>query len=404
MTQNVMQKNSPPSSIGQLRAMDGYRGVLALCVAIYHTAWPSNINQSAFFEQGTVLVDLFFVFSGFLMYGIYRDRIQNWDQGATFMKRRLARLYPIHLFMLILMALFAGVRILVHDLGLAATDVGEVLPFTEGARETWYSFFVNVFMLQATGLTDTLTFNYPSWTISGDFFAYSLFAILMVVAPPKRFIDFIPLLAGMVGVYLFLATQKDSMNITYDYGAIRVIAGFIAGMFGAFIFGKIKSNEGHKLILKNRILINAIEVFALMSFILFVIYMPGKLQFFVAPFAFVFVVVFAFNGGLISKFMSNKLFAYFAKISYSVYMVHIIIAIVMGMAADLFIVPVLLDSVTMPTLLGDIYLIPYLLLVIAFSHITYHLIEIPGASLISKIKIRATLKNMKQKLLPISGK
>ena len=404
MTQNVMQKVSTPSSIGQLRAMDGYRGVLALCVAIYHTAWPSYINETAFFEQGTVLVDLFFVFSGFLMYGIYRDRIQTWDQGATFMKRRFARLYPIHLFMLLLMALFAAVRLVAHDYGLASTQVGEILPFHDGARETWYSFFVNIFMLQATGLTDSLTFNYPSWTISGDLFAYSLFAILMVIAPPKKFTSFLPLLIIMTGIYAFLATQKANMDITYDYGAIRVIAGFIAGMFGAFIFTKIKSHNGHEKFLNNRIFINILEVFALMAFILFVIYMPGKLQFFVAPFAFIFVVVFSFNAGLISKFMSNKLFAYFAKISYSVYMVHIVVAIVMGLAADSFIVPALLDSGTMPTLLGDLYLIPYLLLVIAFSHLTYHLIEVPGGKIMSKIQIRGSIKYLTRKLLPALAK
>lgn len=397
----MTQKGTKPqSSIGQLRALDGYRGVLALCVAIYHTSWPSITNETAFFDQGTVIVDLFFVFSGFLMYGIYRDRIANFDQGATFMKRRLARLYPIHLFMLFVMALFAGVRLLAHEYGFAGTQAGEILPFHEGARETWYSFFVNVFMLQATGLTDSLSFNYPSWTISGDLFAYSFFAILMVLAPPKKFLDFIPLLAVMIGIYVFMSMQKPNMDITYDYGAIRVLAGFIAGMFGAFVFGKIKSHARHDAILKNPLLINPIEVAALMGFILFVIYMPGKLQFLVAPFAFFFVVVFAFNGGLISKFMSNGVFAYLAKISYSIYMVHIIIAIVMGMAADIALLPMLDKVGLIGSWTGDVYLIPYLLIVIIASHITYHLIEIPGSKVISKIQFRGSFHYIKNKPRP----
>jgi len=85
-------------------------------------------------------------------------------------------------------------------------------------------------------------------------------------------------------------------------------------------------------------------------------------------------------------------------------MVHIIVAIVMGMAADIFIVPALLDSGTMPTLLGDLYLIPYLLLVIAFSHLTYHLIEVPGGKIMSKIQIRGSIKYLTRKLLPVLAK
>lgn len=58
-------------------ALDGFRGLLAIMIAIYHTMWLSHFNNSDLFTTGPVLVDMFFVFSGFLMFTLYDGKISN---------------------------------------------------------------------------------------------------------------------------------------------------------------------------------------------------------------------------------------------------------------------------------------------------------------------------------------
>ena len=161
-------------------ALDGFRGLLALFVAIYHTYWPSYINGSAFFENGPVIIDLFFVFSGFLLFTLYAGNIKTDTDAAKFFKKRFARLYPLHLFTLVLFLAFVCFRVFMHGLGFATLDAGEVLPFQPGASEGWATLLSNLTLLHSMGLHDSLSFNAPSGTISVEFFAYFTLAALLL--------------------------------------------------------------------------------------------------------------------------------------------------------------------------------------------------------------------------------
>jgi len=166
------------------------------------------------------------------------------------------------------------------------------------------------------------------------------------------------------------------MNITYDYGFWRCVAGFYTGVLAAVCFPKIKSIIQDLSYAAG----TALECLVLAASIAFVILVSGKGQFTVAPVIFGFVVVFASDKGAISKFMSQRLFQYLAKISYSVYLVHVIIAIVFEVG---------LQRIfgELPTgWTADLWLGVYLCVVIAVSHCTYHLIERPGGRLIRNWK------------------
>ena len=116
----------------------------------------------------------------------------------------------------------------------------------------------------------------------------------------------------------------------------------------------------------------------------FVIAAAGKMQFLVGPFLFVFVYLFAHDAGIVSRFMSGRFFTYLAKISYSVYMIHVIIAIFFGVFAER-----ILDGVWPDWNVngwgGDMLILPYLAVVIVASHITYNLIEVPGGKFVRRL-------------------
>jgi len=176
------------------------------------------------------------------------------------------------------------------------------------------------------------------------------------------------------------------MDITYDLGFFRCLGGFFTGVLAAWVHGKIKSRRVVNAA-PNVMRATLIEIIVVTLSVLFVIYCTGKLQFFVAPVMFCFMLVFAVDGGLISRFMSLPIFRYLAKISYSVYMVHVIIAIgfaIVGLrlfpdhlvAGDIAIGP-----------WGDAYNIPYLLCVIGVSHLTWKYIEVPGGKFLRGLKL-----------------
>jgi len=110
-------------------ALDGFRGLLAIFVAIYHTIWISHPQEWRFFGNGPVIIDLFFAFSGFLMWRLYADRLETSVQAKAFIKRRFARLYPLHVFMLFVFVAYALARLLAHKFGFSEHNPGEVLPF-----------------------------------------------------------------------------------------------------------------------------------------------------------------------------------------------------------------------------------------------------------------------------------
>ncbi len=349
-------------------ALDGFRGLLAIFVAVYHTIWLSHPNQWAFFNNGPVIIDLFFAFSGFLMWRLYSETISTPGQVAGFLKRRFARLYPLHLFMTVVFMGFAVLRLVAHKVGLATTTPGEILPFESGAAETWAALFQHLTLTQSLGLSDSLSFNPPSWTIGAEFCAYLVFAAIMLWAKPKRAVDF-ALMAVAVGVLYFgLSRVGENLNLTYDFGFWRCCAGFFTGVLTAKLYSKTQAlfQKGSTLQM------TVLEVVTLLGSIGFVVYAGGKTQFFVAPVLLIFVLVFAQDGGLISRFMSGRVFRYLAKISYSVYMTHVIVAIGFAIVIEAVLGELPRDHA------GDLWLVFYLCAVIGVSHLTQRYVERPG--------------------------
>jgi len=349
-------------------ALDGCRGLLALVVAIFHTAWASRVNGLPFLENGTVMLDLFFVFSGFLMFTLYRSRLSTGEQAKKFLWRRFARLYPVHLVMTLVLVAYACLRIYADSIGISSLEPGEILPFQPS----------NLFLMQAMGLHDSLSFNAPAWTISVEFYAYFTFAAMLIWFAPKKTGHFIALAAMICVIYAGLSRIKPDMNITYDFSFWRCLAGFYTGVLGSEIYRRIKAS-GFYDTPSARPHHHLLEISAMLGYILFVIYMPGKQQFLVGPFALFFVVIFAFDKGLISKMLMAKPCLFLAKISYSIYMVHLIYAFAMEIIAAQFLSRYFGERWHDIGFNGDLYLIPYLILVIFSGYILQRYVEEPGA-------------------------
>ncbi|WP_306117391.1 MULTISPECIES: acyltransferase [unclassified Roseitalea] len=212
----------------EYRIFAQWRLIAAMLVMMYHYvhAAPHADVLVDWFENMNPLLDMFFVLSGFLIYERYRNRVLTRGDYAFFVLRRFSRLYPLHLvtlgfFVAVAVAAQAG---LIHANGLGTRyDFGQLVP--------------NLLLIQAWGFHDTLTFNFVSWSLSGEWFAYLLLPILA----------FMGLRFGPLGLLAVLAVtlsglewaSRDAADFTqtwYDaktWGAYRIFADFT---FGAILF------------------------------------------------------------------------------------------------------------------------------------------------------------------------
>jgi peptidoglycan/LPS O-acetylase OafA/YrhL len=180
-----MRVDDPHATAGpqRIHALDGLRGVLALYVALHHLASPLMGDGAALrswrpaLDAAWYAVDLFFLMSGFVMAHVYGQRFTGWPRAAAcraFLRARIARLYPVHLLALALMAL--GLLPFIH--------ARPEFTSTDG-RFAWSAALASLFMLHGPWL-EHRTWNYPAWSISAEWHAYLLFPLLAPLVQALR--------------------------------------------------------------------------------------------------------------------------------------------------------------------------------------------------------------------------
>ncbi|HEX8063190.1 MAG TPA: acyltransferase [Allosphingosinicella sp.] len=169
---------APADPRADLPALTGIRGLAAWFVVLYHVrlglvSWLPAWTGFAL-SKGYLAVDLFFMLSGFVLWLNYSDRLRRDGLAAVpkYLSRRVARVWPLHLFILALTVAYASL--------LAAT--GKLNP----DHYPWQELPLHVLLIHNWGFTSGLTWNDPSWSISGEAGAYLLFPLIVLGADWKR--------------------------------------------------------------------------------------------------------------------------------------------------------------------------------------------------------------------------
>lgn len=150
----------------RLDRLTSLRGIAALYVVLFHCqVFIPGFDLrpwTGLLDKGYLAVDFFFILSGFILAYVYaRDFDAGRGSYRRFLFLRLARVGPVHLAML----LAAAVVIL------PAYGFGEVANMTNSPRTLASS----VLLLHAWGGDRALSWNFPSWSISAEWFAYLIF-------------------------------------------------------------------------------------------------------------------------------------------------------------------------------------------------------------------------------------
>ena len=154
----VTEKNS------EIATLTGLRGIAAWWVVLYHfrTRIPCPDWMATILEHGFVAVDIFFVLSGYvLLHSFLRFGADpTFMSSLEFLWRRLVRVYPAHIFVLIL-------YLSVPTAILCCSSMKDL-----GGRFTVPYFVMSVLLIQNWGLSNDLQWNVPAWSISTELAAY----------------------------------------------------------------------------------------------------------------------------------------------------------------------------------------------------------------------------------------
>ncbi len=330
--------------------IDSLRGIAALVVVFAHF---QPFFWSRVVHWGFLAVDLFFIMSGFVLTKTYEARILSGAIGARdFLVRRFARLAPL------------------HYLTLGVFLIAEVVSWLTGHGHAvnWYmplySFFLNLAFLQNVGLTHEMTWNGVSWSISTEMVVNLMWFYVLVRLRPS--IAFFVSVIVVAGLFIF-TTMGANLDFTFankfgiNIGLVRCVMGFSLGV----VMARTMSVNGRRSMGGNA---GAVLVVALLAFVAYAYQKPGMegADYVVVLFAYpALIFVSLGNRSFLSPILRSKPMVFLGDISYSVYLTHPLIGMVVGRLFGLKVLPYL----------GMVAVVGAVLLVATF---TYYTVEQPA--------------------------
>jgi len=197
----------------EIRSLTGLRGVAAVYVMLYHYLSSQRHDSRNLLDHGYLAVDLFFVLSGFVMGLIYAEEFRYGATRAAFLSflgRRIARVYPLYLFVTVLAAILIALGLL--DLP------GGHLPL---------ELLLNLLMVQSW--FHHFSLDSPSWSISAEWGSYLVFPWLAtIILSKKRWLLALTLISAIALVPISLPPDRI---LSLGIPLTRCLSAFILGLF-----------------------------------------------------------------------------------------------------------------------------------------------------------------------------
>ncbi|HVW75663.1 MAG TPA: acyltransferase [Rhizomicrobium sp.] len=308
-------------SSGRIGALAGARAFPPLMIVMFHFSEGHHYSHirplDLLATRGYLWVEFFFVLSGFILPHAYWARLKDLFTRSgylAFLRARLIRLYPLHLFMLLLiLALLLLFRVLAAEGGyLSIFDIKYHQDIS--LKGFWLTFF----LLHAWNTMDRLTWNGVSWFVSVEFALCLLFPIFLRLAEGRLWRGFALIGAGLAGLLALLFTSRHGLDITYHNGVLRGLADFSIGVGMAVLFRHLKPRDhlpewGHSVL-----------QIAILSVLAYVVMNTGwshtRMDIFTVLPLMVLVFALAFDRGLIADLLKMRLPQRLGEWSYAVYL------------------------------------------------------------------------------------
>lgn len=393
----MSKTNRKPATAGAARfaALDGWRGICAALVALYHVEvigeiYAGHFRNLAVISNAYLFVDFFFVLSGFVIAHTYQSRIASAEDFLAFAIRRFGRVWPLHMVVLLAFIALELAKLLAHARGIAT----ETAPFS--GSFTVPAIITNIFLVHSFGLHTELTWNQPSWSIGVEFYTYLVFAVLVLVWRGR--IAAVSALTASAGVLIVAACSHNSMRTTFDYGFFRCLCGFFVGVLVHQLY-----RSGWRLRIAPAIDPTALEFGVVLVAMIFVSVADARPISLLSPLIFgAAVYVFARERGAVSRLLLTRPFRAAGAWSYSIYMTQAFLLIVIARIIRLLQaqlgganrIEATVEGFRQPLLWfggdwsADALVLVYLVLLLAIASVTYRFIENPGRAFFNALATR----------------
>lgn len=354
----------------KLNNITSLRGIAAIFIVVHHfsTYLIPDIKQltspiTPFISKNYIWVDFFFILSGFILAYVYYSKFQVQVKKKDYLRyfsSRFARIYPLHLFMLICFLFLESAEYYhFQTTSSGGESLHQYIPFT--GTESISTFFINLFLLQ-TFINGTY-WNQPAWSISAEWVVYIFLPLLLPLIYRFKWSGKISLFILSFLILFILLEKHNTLDLTPTISFIRCVCEAIIGI----ILFDIYNNK----ILKNQLLGNlATNLLLLASFFSLFFDISHLVTIFIFT---LLILSAAYNQN--NSFLSNKFLIYLGTISYSIYMTHWFIQVFLQKLSKLIIGNDFSENFS--SSLSPVVLILCICIVIVTSKITYDIIENP---------------------------
>ncbi len=363
----------------KLLYLESLRGIAALTVVLLHArtfARDSLLLSNPFVMNGGLMVDFFFVLSGFVIAYNYSDRLSSISSFVGFQTKRFLRLYPLHLLTLIAFVGLGIVKIIFVKIT-GATPANAAFSISD------FGAFVNNLFLTQAFFESEFTFNGPSWSISSEFYTYAVFAgVLLAVSKGWRVFAYfcvVALSALVIIVFRPPTTGTIWVLFTCTYS-------FFLGALTYVLYSKIKPKIPSWL-----------AYIALILAIVSVCY-GDTLDHLVHPFIFAFLMLALLWGGdsHLKHYLNSKALVFLGTVSYGIYMIHTVVWYVLKQVlGQVFGLTTMMDlgeglekKVVVSEPIGTALVFLGIVLIIFLAYLSHRFVEMPFNRMGKNIKVR----------------
>jgi peptidoglycan/LPS O-acetylase OafA/YrhL len=352
-------------STSRLHELDSLRALAAFGVIGWHytnhfQASPLAYLMQPFYRHGLLLVDFFFVLSGFVLARAYWTETRSASIGSN-LRDRVARIYPLHFVTLCAAALMQWY--LFHPLASQ--------PFIYSFNDK-FDFAVNALLLNRTGLERGFSFNAPSWSISTEFVVNVIFFVFIGMPKLVARVGLIALFVLSFGIVIKNGLISNATVFGgIDNDIFRTIVGFLAGTFAATINAKVLSR--YKL---KEPFADAVVLASVCGFLYYCARgdFSGYRDLAIALTLFPVLILGVIHGWAFKSMLRFAPLVYLGTISYSIYLVHYPLQLAIHVVS--------IATATKMPYANAFFFVGFMAAVVALASITYWLIELPGKRLL----------------------
>ena len=313
---------------------------------------------------------------------VYGDLFVNAPTQPGFKKfafARFARVYPLHLSMLLYTVLLFSVS--------AKLNIPS-MPIMQIDNNT-YSILTNIFLLHSMNFHDWFTWVHSSWSISTEWWVYMIFPFLVKpffrLKTAGKIIVTLSCLLGYVVIMLFIAPiaslpqefaflkshgSNNSINVSYQFGFLRCLFGFGLGM----VTYQLYRVNWNKAVLGNGYVMAAATI---LLFISMHLALPDALSVCFFP---VILLSGAFGSNRIDKLFSTKPLQKLGDWSFSIYLIHQPLLFTIGNICTYYNLKMDLSGGSHGFLMlaGWVICILFVALLLPLSYLAYEFLEVPA--------------------------